>query len=175
MGSSTYFCTPFTVGEQRKNHGLQRTLRRFLKRVFSLEAAGLWRLLFARRACAGYNRQTEAVHCLDEDLFVRLQRHGGDGSPDLALVLDQCLALPDFDDDGAGTDHGFFTGRPRFALRLKDFQKNRKAPDQDRHIEDQRNLPSEDEEKTQGQDGQQKDQMLQGTDLRAFQEMSAAL
>jgi len=104
---------------------------------------------------------------------VRLQRHGGDGSPDLALVLDQYLALPGFDDDGASTDHGFFSSRPRLTLRVKDFQKDRNAPEQDRQVKDQRDLPSKDEEKTQGQDGQQEDQMVQGTDLREFQEMPA--
>jgi hypothetical protein len=129
--------------------------------VFSLEAAGLWRLIFARKACgAGYDRQTEAVHCLDEDLVVRMQRHGGGGSPDLALVLNQCLAFPDFDDDGDGAYHGFFSSHPRLTLRVKDFQKTRKAPEQDWYVKDQRDLPSKDEEKTQGQEGQKEDQIV---------------
>jgi hypothetical protein len=126
-----------------------------------------------RNACAGYNRQTEAVHGPDEDLFVRMQRHGGDGSPDLALVVDQCLALLCFDDDGASADHGFFGARLGLTLRLKDFPKDRNAPEQDRDVKDQRDLPSKDEEKTQAQDGQQEDQMVQGTDLREFREMPA--
>jgi hypothetical protein len=112
---------------------------------------------------------------LDEDLFVLMQRHSGDGSPDLAPVLNQCLALLDFDDDGASADHGFFGGRPRLTLRLKDFQKDRKAPQQDRDVKDQCDLPSKDEKKTQGQDGQQEDQMVQGTDLRQFQEMPTTI
>jgi hypothetical protein len=87
------------------------------------------------------------------------------------MVVNQYLARLCFDDDGATANHAFFGARPRLALRLKDSNKNNNAPEQDGHVEDQGDLPSEDEEKTQGQDGQQKDQMMQGKDLREFQSL----
>jgi hypothetical protein len=123
-----------------------------------------------RRACAGCNGQNEAVYRLNEDLFVGVKRRVGGGSPNLAMIVNQYLARLYFDDDGSAADHRFFGGRPRLALRLKDFEKNRNAPEQDGQVQDQCDLPSEDQKKSQGQDGQQKDQMVQGKNLREFQE-----